>query len=93
MLKIRFDCLQMKKGMRESQNLEFFWRQEGNMTDSTDDIFTHVLPLQLYMTYQSFGPDQQFIRYTVDCFYLSLMSEGLNVGFTRFTQDSQVLEL
>ena len=60
----------MKKGMRESQNLEFFWRQspsvssqeEGSAASAEDEIFTHVLPLQLYMTYMSFGPDQDFMR-------------------------------
>ena len=63
----------MKKGMRESQNLEFFWRQPSSVSTASqeegsaasaaeDEIFTHVLPLQLYMTYMSFGPDQDFMR-------------------------------
>ena len=48
--------VQLKKELRERQDLEFWWRQAYNVSDTSTDILTHVLPHEVYSTQQSIGP-------------------------------------
>ena len=48
----RIDML-LKRELRERQHLQFYWRQQFDLTDDSNDILVHVLPHLLYNTAES----------------------------------------